>query len=148
MIGDSKSGTHFTSHGVPQGSVVGPLAFSLYAAPIQDVITHHDIKCMMYADDTQMYIILKNSEQSNTVSRLQACVVDIISWSTQNGLKLNSNKTEILHFTSKFRNCNQIDSINIDNTSVKSVNSARNLGVHLDRILTMTTKINNVCKSS
>ena len=40
--------------GVPQGSVMGPILFNLYTAPLEDIFVRHDIDFMLYADDTQI----------------------------------------------------------------------------------------------
>ena len=41
--------------GAPQGSVFGPLAFSYYSSPIQEIINAHGLECMIYADDTDLF---------------------------------------------------------------------------------------------
>ena len=67
----------------------------VYLAPLQDVILTHDLNCMLYADDTQMYIAIKVPEHSvDSVEIRQACVNDVFAWNTQNMLKSNPGKTE------------------------------------------------------
>ena len=94
----------------------------------------------MYADDTQLYMLINHSEKSAEFSQLERCVDSVKSWMTVNCLKLKGAKTEILHITSKFvKSPSAVDSLKIGSDCVHTVTSARNLGVTFDNHLNMAS---------
>ena len=88
--------------GVPQGSVLGPLLFSLYTTPLSLVIgKHKGVKFHCYADDTQVYIHLYQKNSSVAFEKLDRCLDDIKEWMSASKLKLNPDKTGFTVFGSK-----------------------------------------------
>jgi hypothetical protein len=132
--------------GVPQGSGLGPILFTLYASPIEDIILKHSLDLMLYADDTQIYLSCKNAIQS--VISIENCVDDIRKWMFENRLVLNDGKTELIHFKSKFRNSNSLSNIQVGDITVDSSQSVRNLGLYMDQHCTMSQHVSNTCRSA
>ena len=62
IIDNAVSNKHVLHCGVPQGSVLGPQLFTMYISPVEDIITAHNLETMTYADDTQIYVIFKQSD--------------------------------------------------------------------------------------
>ena len=135
--------------GAPQGSVFGPMAFSYYSPPIEDIIKAHDLESMIYADDTQIYFCFNDNEMSVATSRIEKCMADIRSWMVTNKFKLNDNKMEILHLTSRFIPSTHdapFLRVGVDNVSPSS--SARDLGIVIDEHITMNQHVSSVCQSA
>ena len=134
--------------GVPQGSVVGPLLFICYTAPVEDIILAHGFSTMMYADDTQLYVTIKPTEKNQMVSKLELCLQDIRIWMKDNQLVLNDDKMEVLHVSSRFKPSQELAPITSGSCHVKPSSSLRNLGVIFDSHLTMHRHVNNICRKA
>ena len=93
QTGKNISNEQFLDFSVPQGSILGPILFSLYTAPLGDIARKHSMDNMFYADDTQLYVILDKTLSTGTI---EACIDEIRVWMAKNMLKLNDSKTEIL----------------------------------------------------
>ena len=89
-IADATSPPRCLEYSVPQGSILGPLLFTLYMAPLQDVLRSHglDSMCRPCADDTQIYTVIDDPKQSvDSVGVLKGCINDVFAWNTKNMLK-------------------------------------------------------------
>ena len=82
-VGQQQSSRIVCEHGVPQGSVLGPLLFALYISPIARVIGSFEVDHAQYADDTQLYVALKDTKAASTLTE---CVTKIHHWLDLNGL--------------------------------------------------------------
>ncbi|CAB0041879.1 unnamed protein product [Trichogramma brassicae] len=89
-VGISVAADHM---GVPQGSVLGPLLFSLFMNDLPEDLV--DSRCMLFADDLQVLQFVFSEGLHASTERFQSQRQRRFSWATANGLSLNRAKTQV-----------------------------------------------------
>lgn len=83
--------------GVPQGSILGPLLFTMFINDLPSVLKH--CKIHMFADDVQIYLYATDLSVSEMSLLLNEDLSRIFSWSTRNLLPTNAAKTKVMLIT-------------------------------------------------
>ena len=119
--------------GVPQGSVLGRMLFTMYIKPLSAIIDSHSIIHHSFTDDLQLQIPAPPDRISELLHSMQSCISDVKAWATANMLKHNENKTKLMLVTSKRTKHlhNLPTSITIGNAQIPLKQSVKNLGFTL-----------------
>ena len=92
-IGDCLSSKADLKFGVLQGSVLGPLLFTLYTTPLSSMIFEHAIPHHLDANDSQLHVSFASGDSAAALNGLQSCLASVQSWMSTNKVKLNPDKT-------------------------------------------------------
>jgi hypothetical protein len=85
-------------HGVPQGSILGPLLFLFYINDLPNIV-NDNAEVVLNEDDTSIIITILN--QSDITNGANKILQDINKWFTTNLLSLNADKTQYMQFVTK-----------------------------------------------
>ncbi|XP_015778772.1 PREDICTED: uncharacterized protein LOC107356669 [Acropora digitifera] len=150
VIDDSTSDKFNIDFGVPQGSCLGPLLFSIYTTPLLDIVSNHLPTVHCYADDTQLAFQPDDTAaQESAVASMEACIKDFRNLMTKDSLKINDDKTEVILIGTKA----QFKKVKIDNLAVgdykivPSTEAIKNLGCWFDNNFTMNAQVTKTCKA-
>ena len=141
-IGNKFSDSKSMNTGVPQGSILSPLLFSILQSDLPNM---EDTHILQYADDVSIFV-MDNSIES-AVRKLQNSIDTLSDWYRNIGLNINQNKTNFMVFTRK--KIARIPTLTLNNANIQFVTSTKFLGVYLDGpILTWNTHIKYLVNSS
>ena len=122
----------------------------MYTKPVSDIIQRHGLSHHSYADDTQLYMTMDHSNNNwrDGLARIQLCLSEIREWMNQNMLKLNDDKTELIVFTSKYKQDLYNDlSITIGDTVVDCSSQVKDIGIIFDRMLSLRQHVSYTSKT-
>ena len=123
--------------------------FTIYASPLERIIRSFGVDCMIYADDTQLYLLFDSTNRDSQLQKLETCIRGIKAWTAENKLLLNDAKTEVLHISSRFlKELCPIPSVCVGQEDVVPSTQVRNLGAIMDQHMTSSSHVNRVCQSA
>ena len=139
-IGDVKSDIKQISHGVPQGSVLGPLLFLVYINDLNKCI--HFSTTRHFADDTNLLYTIdySKSRNRNPTRKLNTDLKALNQWLLANKISLNATKTELIYFRNK-RTPKPKTSIKLNGVKLFETNQVKYVGIIFDEHLTFKTHI-------
>ena len=131
--------------GIPHGSVLSPILFSMYIKSLSVIIDSYSFIHHSFADDIQLQIFTPDKIR-DLLQSVQSCISDVKAWATANVLRLNDNKTE--HMLVAFKRTKHLHklptSITIGNAQIPFKQSVKNLCFTLDCHLTMNAHFSNI----
>ncbi|PFX17604.1 RNA-directed DNA polymerase from mobile element jockey [Stylophora pistillata] len=145
-VNGSESSEALMLHGVPQGSILGPLFFILF---INDLPLYTSAQLDLYAYSTTVNTFADVKNLANLSSSLNKPVSEIQLWALANKLPLNEDKTKVLTITGKrcVADINGIDIVvTVNGKQLNDVDCATLLGEEIDSKLSFNEHIEKVCK--
>ena len=130
--------------GVPQGSTLGPLFFSIYINDIVNCSTN--FKFLMYADDTTLYSTIEQFDDGNNENIDSNIITEmhkITKWLDINKLSMNESKTKMMIFYLPPKKIYP-PTIILNNTQIEIVENFNFLGININKSLKWKPHVDNI----
>lgn len=131
-INNKQSKCSFLTTGVPQGSIIGPFLFLVFANDLLNFIEQgaSDVRVTAYADDTNILIIDRSTDA--VIKKTEIIYDRICLWSQKNHLTLNINKTNFVQFSNNRSSLGEIGIFEGKDNALSSCSTSKMLGITFD----------------
>ena len=148
VVKEKKSSDHLLKYGVPQGSVLGPVLFTLYTQHLEQEIVNFNSKYHFYADDTQIYDSVHGKNFEQLCHRVERFIKCVNKWVNENRLMLSDNKTEVL-LSGSSGSLRKLErsSIHKGDSKINFSSKVKNLDIHFDRDLSSSSHVNALIRT-
>ena len=109
--------------GIPQGSVLGPILFSLYTNDLPDSIHN---RVLMFAADTKLFSRIHRDNSAHDITSMQHDIDSLVLWSKK--WQLQCSKCKFLYLGRSIPD----HTYRIGNQTIEQVTEERDLGVIID----------------
>ena len=131
-VGDCMSTEKDVTSGIPQGSILGPVLFTIFINDLPDEVNSF---CKIFADDTKIY------DKSINYNRLQEDLNRLQNWSDKWNLYFNVEKCKVLHVGKNNPEQNYDMKMKGVNRPLQKCEEEKDLGVIFDEDLSFDTHI-------
>ena len=134
----------FLYHGVPQGTILGPLLFFIHINSMHLHVTE-PVKILQYADDT--FLFAANEDIEVGIIQLERVKQDPLLFFQKHQLNMKANETEFIIFSKKSQNQDKSYELIVSNHQTSHTKTINYLGILLsDESLTYQVEVKNILK--
>ena len=140
------SNNKIVTKGVPQGSILGPILFTVYLLPLYGLLKSMNIPYHIYADDVAIFIKFNLSSILDSLWTADTVFCQIYDLLSTLRLKVNSNKTQCMVVSNEHK-ANFPKTLTLNHSKIDVGDHLKILGVTLDSKVSLRQYVNSVCSS-